>query len=139
MIIPYVKREREALKLQDDHCALALFDVFKGQCTARVMKILEENNILYVTIPNNCTDRLQPLDLSVNKPAKDFVRTKFREWYGGKVCKQLEEGVNEEVDMRMSNMKPLTAHWMMDLHHHLASRPSIIINGFKAAGIKYCH
>ena len=79
VIIPYVKREREAFKLQDDHCALALFDVFKGQCTAQVMKIFEENNILFVTIPNNCTDRLQPLDLSVNKPAKDFVRTKFRE------------------------------------------------------------
>ena len=43
------KREREALKLQDDHCALALFDVFKGQCTAQVLKILEENNKLFVT------------------------------------------------------------------------------------------
>ena len=31
------------------------------------------------------------------------------------------QGVNEEVDMRMSNMKPLTAHWMIDLHHYLAS------------------
>lgn len=80
VIIPYVKREREALKLQDDHCALALFDVFKGQCTAQVMKILEENNILFVTIPNNCTDRLQPLDLSVNKPAKDFQVQRMVWW-----------------------------------------------------------
>ena len=139
VIIPYVKNEREILGLQDDHCALALFDVFKGQCTAQVLKILEENHIFFVTIPNNCTDRLQPLDLSVNKPAKDFVRNKFREWYGGEICKQLEEGVNEDVDMRISNMKPLTAHWIMELYHYLVSRPSIIINGFKAAGIKNCH
>ena len=58
---------------------------------------------------------------------------------GSQIFKQLEEEVNEEVDMRMSNMKPLTAQWMMDLHRYLASRPSIIINGFKAAGIKNCH
>jgi len=80
VIIPYVKEERERLKLDDNHCALALFDVFKGQCTAKGLELLEENNILFVTVPNNCTNRLQPLDLSVNKPAKDFIRVKFREW-----------------------------------------------------------
>ena len=98
VIIPYVKKERKVLKLKDDHCALTLFDVFKGQCTSQVLKILEENSILFVTIPNNCTDRLQPLDLSVNKPAKDFVRARFQDWYGDKICKQLEKGVNEDVE-----------------------------------------
>jgi len=82
---------------------------FKGQCTSRVLKILESNNILFVTVPNNCIDRLQPLDLAVKKPAKDFVRAKFQDWYGDEICKQLEKGVNEDVDMRMSCMKPLTA------------------------------
>ena len=135
VIVPYIKQERKALKLSDDHCALALFDVFKGQCTSEILKILEENNILFVTVPNNCTDRLQPLDLAVNKPAKDFVRAKFQDWYGDEICKQLEKGVNEDVDMRMSCMKPLTAQWMIDLHGHLAARPDIILNGFRAAGI----
>ena len=140
VIIPYVKRERERLKLEHAHCALALFDVFKGQCTAKVLALLEENNILFVTIPNNCTDRLQPLDLSVNKPAKDFVRAKFRDWYGNQICKQLDDGLNEEVDMRMSTMKPITAHWMINLHAYLSARPSIIINGFRAAGLEdYCN
>ena len=77
IIIPYVKRERKALNLKDDHCALALIGIFKGQCTSQIFKILEENNILFVTIPNNCTDCLQPLDLSVSKPAQDYVRARF--------------------------------------------------------------
>jgi len=72
IIIPYVKKERESLGLSNDHSALVLFDVFKGQCTSHVLKLLKDNNILYVTVPGNCPDRLQPLDLSVNKPAKDF-------------------------------------------------------------------
>ena len=44
-------------------------------------------------------------------------------------------GVNEDVDMQMSCMKPLTAQWMIDLHSHLASSPNIIIIGFRAVGI----
>jgi len=47
VIIPYVKKERERLKLDDTHCALDLFDVFKGQCAAKVIELLEENNILF--------------------------------------------------------------------------------------------
>ena len=58
--------------LGDDHCALVLFDVFKGQCTPQVFKLLDDDNILYVTVSSNCTDRLQPLDVSINKPANDF-------------------------------------------------------------------
>ena len=48
---------------------------------------------------------------------------------------QLEKGVNEDVDMRMSCTKPLMAQWMIKLHGHLASHTNIIINGFCAARI----
>ena len=41
---------------------------------------------------SNCTDRLQPLDLSVNKPVKDLMRQKFRSWYANKVKEELEAG-----------------------------------------------
>ena len=60
------------LKLSHDHSALVLVDVFKGQCTMEILKLLYENNTLYVLMPANCTDRLQPLDLRVNKSAKDW-------------------------------------------------------------------
>ena len=83
IIIPYVQKERA---LSDDHCALVLFDMLKGQCTCKVLKKLEDNNILYVTVPTNCTDRLQPLELSANKPAKDFLRSKFQQWYRTEIC-----------------------------------------------------
>ncbi len=37
--------------------------------------------------------------------------------------------------MRLSIMKPLSAKWIIDTCDYLASNPSIIINGFRAAGI----
>ena len=87
----------------------------------------------------NSKSKVLPKKLSINKPAKDFVQAKFWECYSGEICKQLEEGVSQEVDIQMSKMKPLTAQWMMDLHNYLISRYSIFIKGCNAAGIKNCH
>jgi len=56
------------------HC-----DNFKAQLTTEVLNLLEDNHIDVVFIPVNCTDHLQPLDLSINKPAKDFLRGRFEE------------------------------------------------------------
>ncbi len=56
IIVPYVKQKREELNLDNDHPALAIFDVFKGQCTEGVFALLEDNNIECVLVPANCTD-----------------------------------------------------------------------------------
>ena len=114
IVIPYVQERRRELKLSVDHPALTIFNVFKGQCTERVFKMLEDHNILCVIIPSNCTDILQPLYLSVNKSAKDFMKSKFQEWYGGIIHKQLEDQIEEEVNIHLSVMKLLTAGWIID-------------------------
>ena len=64
-----------------DHPGLVIFDVYRGMCPTSVNKILQENNMLYVLVPANCTDQLQPLDLSIKKPAKEFLRHEFQSWY----------------------------------------------------------
>ena len=74
IILPYTERKRRDLKLADNHPALVLFDNFKAQCTQELLTILDNNFIDVVLIPPNCTDRLQPLDISVNKPVKDYLR-----------------------------------------------------------------
>ena len=104
--------------------------------TEEVFALLEENNIHVVKVPANCTDRLQPMDLSVNKPVKEFMRSKFGQWYAGEVEKQLDQGAEHtSIDLRTSVMKPLGAHWLVSLHDYLQENNSIIKNGFKAAGI----
>jgi hypothetical protein len=135
--VPYVKNKREELKLSSTQPAIVLFDVFKGQLTSDIVSLLEDSNIYLVKIPANCTDRLQPMDFSVNKAAKEFMRKKFSEWYSTEVQKQLEKGAKEisPVDLRMSIMKPLGAQWLVSLYDYLKEHSTIISNGFKAAGI----
>ena len=118
IIIPYISEARLQLKLHSNHPALVIFDVFKGQCTESIFQLLCDNNIYYVMVPPNTTDKLQPLDLSVNKPAKDYLKAKFREWYSDLILKQLENGTDENVDTRLSIMKPLQAHWVIDMHEY---------------------
>ena len=82
---------------------------------------------------------LQPLDVSVNKPVKDFLHAKFNEWYVAKITEQLGKGPSsrqlQPVDLRLSIMKPVGGRWMIELYDYLKSRPDIIVNGFRHVGI----
>ena len=139
VIFPYLSQMKEKLKLSSGYPALLLYDNFKGQCTENLLKLLDANNISVVLIPPNCTDRLQPLDVSVNKAAKEFLRNSFQKWYASIVCSQLNgETEKKAVDLRLSVMKPHGAKWLVELHEYLRSKPDIIINGFRETGILDC-
>ena len=130
--MPYVQSKRLELGLPSNYPALAIFDVFRGQQTEDIASLLDKNNIFIVNVPANCTDRLQPMDISVNKAAKEFMRNRFSQWYANEVEKQLDHG-NEitPINLRMSIMKPLSAQWLVSLYDHLNRNKSIIQNGFK--------
>ena len=79
-------------------------------------------------IPANCTDRLQPLDISVNKAAKEFLRRQFHDWYAKQICDHLEEETPVvPVDLKLSTVKPVGAKWMMNLYDYLQAKPEIIV------------
>ena len=67
ILVPYVSNKRKELKLLHDYPALVIFNHFSAQMTDPFFKLLEENHLHRVMIPADCTDRLQPLDTSVNK------------------------------------------------------------------------
>ena len=73
-----MKEKRKELKLSIDHPALVLFDNFKAQCTSDLLTVLDNNNINVILIPANCTDRSQPLYISINKAVKDFYAVNFK-------------------------------------------------------------
>ena len=91
---------------------------------------------MYVIVPPNCTDKLQPLYVSVNRAAKQFLRTKFENWYADQIVVQKDLGKEiEPVDMQLTIVKPISAKWMVDLYDYFLTHPQIIKNSFKHVGI----
>ena len=93
---------------------------------------MDSNHIDTVFVPANCTDQLQPLDLSVNKSVNDFLREKFELWYSEQI---FEQGVAAPIKFPLHTMKPLGVQWMKEVYSRMLIHPEIIHHGFSAAGI----
>jgi len=87
---------REYIDHASDYPALLTFDNFKAQCTPAILRLLDQNNISVMLVAANCTDRLQPLDLSMNKSVKSYLRNKFQTWYARQELRAQQE--NKPVD-----------------------------------------
>ena len=99
IIVPFVTKKRQELKLDPMSPAAAIFDYFRGQTTNDILSHLRSHGIVPIQLPANCTEKLQPLDISVNKPMKDHLKSKFQLWYAQEVRKQLETtGVTQIKD-----------------------------------------
>ena len=94
IIIPYVKKERERLGMEKDQAALLIMDVFKGQMTSPVLKVLSNNNILLQSIPASFTYLFQPLDVQggPNGFVKRLMKRKFTDLYASQITLAMEEG-----------------------------------------------
>ena len=86
IIFPYIKKVREEIRAPSQK-ALVLMNNFSSQTTTSLLKAVEKEGIVVITILPGTTDMLQPLDVSTNKATKDFLREKFRQWYAQKVEK----------------------------------------------------
>ena len=101
-------KQRQLLKGQVDQKALVIINVFTGQMTVEVINTYEEANILITNVPANMTKYYQPLDLTVNGHAEQFLKSKFTEWCSSRVRAYLDNGVsinNIEVGLQLSKIK----------------------------------
>ena len=95
IIVPFVEQIRDFLG--EEKSAVVIMDNFKGQVTEKMVELMESHNIYTCLLPPNTTDRLQPMDVAVNKPAKAFLKQKFQTWYAEQISAQLEDVPHLEV------------------------------------------
>ena len=91
IIIPYVQSQCKELG-KPKQAVLVIMDVFRGQITDDVISLLRENNIHYVLVPNNMTQLFQPLDLTISKHCKAYLKRLFLEWYVQQIENQVSLG-----------------------------------------------
>ena len=107
------------------------------------MSLLDCNNVHVCLLPPNTTDVLQPMDIAVNKPAKDFIRRKFEQWYSEEVMKQLDGKDMDDlqaadikpIDLSMQVVKQVGAKWLVEMADYISDNPQFIVNGFVRSGI----
>ena len=118
IIIPYVHNVREVLN--EDKAALVIMDNFKGQSTEKVIHILDTANIHVCFLPSNTTDLLQPMDLTVNKPVKAFLRRKFEDWYATKLISQLDLTDIQPINLGLPVLKECGARWLVEAAEYIS-------------------
>ena len=90
----------------------------------RLLKMYLRNiqkNIVIVKVSSNMTDHMQPLDLTVNEPAKNH-KNKYENWYVECIRTQLAAGINPEnidVDLRLPTIREVHAMWVIALYDYL--------------------
>jgi len=94
--------------------------------------MLEDIHVDIVFVPPNCTDRLLPLDLNINKSAKGFLKIKFQQWYSDQIFDQQDGGYPlQPITFPMHVTKSLVERF----YQCMQMNRDIIHNGFRATGI----
>jgi len=75
--VPYIEKTKKEMKLPTDQQAICILDNFTAQCTTDVIDLFKSRGIDTMYVPANCTGELQPMDISVNKPVKTFLKDEF--------------------------------------------------------------
>ena len=96
-------------------------DIFKGQMTDPVLKLLSNDNIMFQIVPANFTYLFQPLDVQgyPNGFVKRLMEKKFRNWYTVQITHAMEDGGqldSIDIEFRLSIIKPLHAKWTMKVY-----------------------
>ena len=112
-----------------------IMDNFKGQVTDKVISLLEKCHLHVCLLPANTTDLLQPMDVSVNKPAKSFLNkrvvlrtviTADRKSNAAPVS----DVVLEPVDLSLARMKHISTNWLVEMWEYIVDNPQFVVNGF---------
>ena len=113
-------------------------DSFKGQDNDTLKLLLPENNCDVAIVPHNLTNKFQPLDLSVNRAVKLFIQNKYNDWFADQVFTQLQNGkypTDGQILSKLSDLKPISATWIVDWYNHVIKEKEMIARGFDTAGI----
>ena len=108
IIFPYLKATKEELGYSKKQCSLIVMDTLKGQDNTEIKALCLKIDCKLVIMPHNLTNKFQSLDISINQKAKKFISPKFNTWY-----------VDVKVSMKISALKPLHAHWIVNMYTYL--------------------
>lgn len=119
-------RLRKLYGVNNQRRRLLVWDAFRGHLTPSVKTSVKTTfNTDMAVIPGGCTSKLQPADVSWNRPFKARLAELYDEWLFSGTVEQTRFG------NRKAPPKPLLLRWVA----WAAITPEIIIRSFKKCGI----
>ena len=127
VLVAYIETCRKKSSFPTDHAAIVIYDKLKGQYSSSILSLLDCHHINLVIVPPNCTDHLQPLDVSVNKAVKEnlwkqvselifFSRIQVHWWYSNAtsssqhVCCEAFRSYTANEHVLLHQSKPFNNH-----------------------------
>ena len=83
---------------------------------------------------------LQPLNLAINKPFKDYMKAEFNTYYSNEVSTALGKGVDLtqiSIDLRGSVIKQKHAGWTVNAFQKMVGQTNLIQSAWHMDGIKF--
>lgn len=106
---------------------LLVWDMFRSHLTENVKKHLQRSNTATAVIPGGLTSVLQPLDVCLNKPFKDNIRSEWNKWMVAG-----EKSFTKGGNMRAPTLKVLCDFVIKSWD---AIRVETVIKSFKKCGL----
>lgn len=97
---------------------MLLLDTFQGHMTTKVTNELSRLNTEVEWIPAGYTGKLQPMDVGINKPFKNYMCETYMDW--------MKKNINQKPT------REVVAVWVLDCWNRITQQ--ICINAFKGAG-----
>ena len=105
--------------------SLLFLDTFSAHLTDKVQKAFKESNTTVLVIPGGCTSILQPLDVSINKPIKSYLRNMWLQY-------MLEHSSDQIIK---KPPKQLIVDWVEEANEKLDSNLCIVKKSFLVTGL----
>ena len=106
---------------------LLIWDMFRAHCCDSVKEKLKEYRTRQAVIPGGCTSVLQPLDASINKPFKTYLRKLWNPWMVSGEKEFTKSGAMKRPGLS------LVAQWVKEAWESISD--DIIKRSFKKCGI----
>ena len=71
----------------------------------------------------------------IQRPLKHVFKLQFHKWTTSQVRTQIEDGREGDVDLRMSNLKPLIYEWLYNAWTQIKNMQDMIIKGWNKCRI----
>ena len=100
--------------------ALLIMNTFRAHCTEEIISLLSKHHSSVALIPGGCTSKLQPLDVSLNKPFKQLCRQEFSTY-----CRSQLSTMSSSADCLKTASKQEVCQWLTKAHDHLCAQPGL--------------